>query len=887
MKDALKKKFSDEYKKYYQIDLFTDMGFERKKCRCGNHFWTLDPNRTNCPSQPCQDYEFIGKSPMKRMDYVETWKTIEKFFVDNGHKSVPSYPVVCRWFPGLYFTIASIVAFQRSFGGKTVFELPYNPLIIPQSCLRFNDIPNVGVTGRHGTNFVMIGQHSIYNGKDGYWKDRCIELDFSLLTKALKIRPEEVTFVEDVWLGPNAFGYSLEYFVRGLELGNAVFTEFLGVPENYTQMKEKIIDMGAGLERFVWLSQGTPTSYDAIFGPVMEKLLSLIDHDKDFYFKYSKISGKLNLDEAGDIRKAKRDIAKQLNVSTEELIQKTSPVEALYAIADHSKTLLYAIADGALPSNVGGGYNLRIILRRALGFIDEYNLGVDIADVCELHANYLKKMNPRLIGAVDEIRDILNIEKERFFFTEKKNAVYIENALNKKKFNEDMLIQLYESHGITPEFIEKISKQKNIHVSIPPSFYERISSKHMKAPVKEEKINVNLEGIPPTEFLFYKDVAKFAAKVLRVIDRKYVVLDKTAFFGRSGGQEPDHGFINKCRVYDTEKIGNIIVHLVENPDFEAGDTVEGEIDEERRLQIMRNHTSIHIINGAARKVLGNHVWQAGANKNVDKAHLDITHFMSLSEEDVENIENLANEIVKKSVPVKKTMVPRIEAEQKYGMRIYQGGVVPEKNLNIIEVNGFDVEACGGTHVDNTGEIEKIVVLSTERIQDGIVRINITSWKSADKYLQGQKEILSEVEDILGVKGDAAVKEAERIFSIWKKSRKDRVMDAGEIKYSIVDNRLVEIIEFADMKKLQGISKSLSNDDTFIFLFGFSDKIYVFCSAGKNTGLDAGEIVKDVCERIGGSGGGSRSIAQGFGVKKDMVEDVKDHVRRISWKKEKS
>ncbi|MBI2172767.1 MAG: alanine--tRNA ligase, partial [Candidatus Aenigmarchaeota archaeon] len=761
-------------------------------------------------------------------------------------------------------------------------------LIIPQNCLRFNDIPNVGVTGRHGTNFVMIGQHSLYNGESGYWKDRCIELDFRLLTDALKIPEKDVTFVEDVWLGPNAFGYSLEYFVLGLELGNAVFTEFLGTPEKYTHMADKIVDMGAGLERFAWLSQGTPTCYDAIFGPVTEKLLSMTDYDRDFYMKYSKVAGALNLDEVPDITKAKKKISDGLGISVKELIRKTTPIEAAYAIADHSKTLLLSISDGALPSNVGGGYNLRIILRRALGFIQEYGFDVDLADICEWHADYLKKLNPRLVNSVEDIRKILDVEKQRFISTEKKNMEFVETLIEKKsKIETDKLVELYESRGITPEFVESVSKRKGIEMSMPQDFYEKISSKHMKEP-RTQEAGINIDGLEPTELLFYKNrETGFTAKVTRIIEKKYVILDRTAFFGGSGGQEPDHGFINKCRVYGVEKMGNIIVHHVENPDFGVGDTVEGEIDEERRLQLTMNHTAVHIINGAARKVLGNHVWQAGAHKGVDKAHLDITHFNSLTQEEADKIENIANDIVKRSVKVVKTKVSRGDAEKMYGMRIYQGGVIPEKEINIIEIPGFDTEGCGGTHVDDTGEILKIAVLSTERIQDGVVRINIVSWKAAEKFSEEQKELLAEVEEILGANGEEAIEATKNLFARWKKSRKERkTKNVEDMKYKMVDNRLIEAVEFADTEKLRAISKSLSNDNTFIFLAGMSDKIYVFCSAGKNTGLDAGKIVFESCKILKGSGGGTGLVAQGFGIEIEKIEDVMEFVRRTACKKEK-
>ena len=189
----------------------------------------------------------------------------------------------------MYFTIASIVDFQRIEGGKIAFEFPENQLIIPQMCLRFNDIENVGVSGKHFTSFVMIGQHCVANEK-GYWKDECIDLDYGLLNSVFGIPKKEIVFKEDVWVGYGAFGYSLEYYVRGLELGNAVFTQFEGDPTNYKTMDDKIIDMGAGLERFSWLTQGTPTAYEAVFGSTINHMIDKcnITYDQDFFENYSK-----------------------------------------------------------------------------------------------------------------------------------------------------------------------------------------------------------------------------------------------------------------------------------------------------------------------------------------------------------------------------------------------------------------------------------------------------------------------------------------------------------------------------------------------------------------------------------------------------------------------
>jgi alanyl-tRNA synthetase len=811
--------------------------------------------------------------------------------VKNGHDAVDSYPVVCRWFPGLYFTIASIVAFQRSLNGKTVFELPANPLVIPQSCLRFNDIPNVGVTGRHMTNFVMIGQHSIYDKskKEGYWKDECIGLDFRLLTEVFRIKPEEINFMEDVWVGPNAFGYSLEYYVRGLELGNAVFTEFVGTPSSYKVMDEKIIDMGAGLERFAWITNGTPTCYDTVFAGVMRNLLKQAIYDEKFWTNYMKVAGRFNVEDFHNYGEAKNKIARELGVDASSLLKKTAPVEALYAIADHAKTILFAVADGGLPSNVGGGYNLRVILRRALSFIEEFKFDTDFVDVCRMHAKDLNKFNPRLQESLEELEDIIKVEKERYKISRKRGEELVSSLVKRNVvIDEPKLMELYESHGVTPETVEKMVKSSGLSVDIPSDFYTRISEKHMKEKTAEEA-KLDLSNLPDTRLLFYEkqDTKEFTAKVLRIIDSRFVILDQTAFYGRAGGQQGDIGHINNCRVYDTEKYGTIIVHLVEKPDFSVNDTIHGKIDWPHRQQMMKHHTAVHVIHGSAHKLLGNHVWQAGAHKTAEKAHIDITHYKALTEKEVDEIESIANSIVRKKIKINKYVLSRQEAEKRFGFTIYQGGAIPHAKLRIIEIPNFDVEACSGTHCDNTGQMDPIVITSTERIQDGVVRINIVAADAAVKYMDERKSTLRDVENILDAKGEATIEAARNLFEKWKYTRKkSEVIDENQnravitsLKKRINNNVLVEKIGNYDMKNLQGVSKILSAPERVIVLFGISDKIYIFGSAGAKTNLDMGKIIREVAEKLGGNGGGSKQMAQGVGENKDKLNEVMEKLRK--------
>ncbi len=893
-KDVLREKFSSDPKKYYEVELFRSKGFERKGCAsCGRFFWTLDQDRKTCAEQPCQQYEFIGNPPTsKRYDYVETWKQVENFFVNKGHASVARYPVVCRWRPDLFFTVASIVDFQRIEGGRVTFQLPENPLIVPQMCLRFNDITNVGVSGKHFTSFCMIGQHSIADDK-GYWKDRCIELDYELLTGPFGIPPEEIVWMEDVWLGYGAFGYALEYHVRGIELGNAVFTEFEGSQSDYRTMSNKVIDMGAGLERFTWITQGTPTAYDSVFGPVVGQLIEKcgVEYDHDLFREYSKIAGALNLDEVKDLALAKKQVAAKLGVTQEGLEQKVGQLQALYAIADHVRSLVFAISDGGLPSNVGGGYNLRVILRRALGFIDKYGWEIKLEEIADWHIAYLKALYPELKEHRDDVATILSVEQRRYKNAGERTSKMVEILKSSRKpITEDDLIRFYDSEGITPELL----KEKGLPVTIPDDFYVKVTEKHMVQKPEEEKAKFNVEGLHATRLIYYEDqnVKEFEAKVLRIFDSKYVVLDQTAMFARAGGQEPDLGTLNGREVLDVSKYGDIAIHTVRDCNFKEGDTVKGDVDWHRRGIIMRHHTATHIVNGAAQKYLGSWVWQHGAFKDIDKARLDITHFEHLSEKQVEEIEKLANMAVQMNLPVTKEVLPRKEAERKYGFRIYQGGIAPGNSVRIINIKDWDIEACGGTHAENTGIIGPIKITKAERVQDGVERLEYVAGEVAVEYMQKQARLLSNLSQSLGAQPEKLVEAVRNLREQYDNIKKKQKNLARKFASLLVDKIP------ASAEKIGGtllyVSSEEGMEDDFYVATGEeaiskipnlvylgianiagSVRLFIFCGKeAQDFGIRAGDLVKATAKTFGGSGGGDARFGQGGSSKQADVQSIK-------------
>jgi alanyl-tRNA synthetase len=890
--------FSSDPDRYYRVPLFDRIGFSRQGCsKCGKFFWSK-VYKESCPDH--EYYGFIGSPPTnRRLDYVNTWKEISAYFRGNNHSIISRYPVVCRWRDDLYFTIASIVDFQRIIGGKVVFELPANPLVVPQMCLRFNDVENVGVSGRHYTSFCMIGQTSSADAPGGYWKDKCIELNYGMLTTVLGIRPDEITFVEDVWIGAGAFGNSLEYFVRGLELGNAVFTEFEGNENNFSIMKNKIIDMGAGLERLSWITAGTPTSYDCSFGPVVNKLIELTgmpENPETLSQYYETMSGMISEDNlesnsyigASNVNAFRPIIAKKLGIEETVLTRIISPYEAIYTVADHTRTLLFAIADGSLPSNVGGGYNLRIILRRALSILERAGWkNIKLEDITDSHIDYLRLIYPELEEHREDVKTILRIESQRYLGArERTNALAANIKKLNKKLSIDDLIRMYESDGVTPEYLLEAGAIQNI----PATFYSKLATLHSEqVPAHEEMPLIGTEGLASTRLLYYEDESthEFEATIIKVIDRIYVVLDQTAFYRRGGGQEPDKGQLDSFDVVEVFKHGNVVIHKLRDApgetDLSEGKVVRGNVDARRRNSITKHHTATHILNSAARYNLGPWVWQNSAFKEQDYGRLDITHHSALSREEIKGIERSANSIITGNLPVSINIYGRGEAEQKYTFRIYQGGVSPTSNVRIVNVEGWDVEACGGTHVKRTGELGLIKITKSERIQDGVVRLEFVAAESALNYLQELENSLNIIMQSLSSNKDRVVesflKSIEDTNSSKKKIRailkrvapvlarsacsEAKTLPGNALKiYSIDDQQLDDEFHISVGQKSVEMDSSLIYVAVIVKDLGI--RVIVFVGKEVTRIIKAGVIAKEISTQLGGSGGGGDQFGQGGG-----------------------
>ena len=882
-KEFLKKKFADEYAKHYEVELFRKEGFKRYVCGgCGKGYWSL-VERQNCGDSIHAPYTFIKEQP-SRESYVGFWRKYEDFWKKRGHAIVPRYPVLSRWRDDLYFTIASIVDFQRLEHGRTVFEYPANPLVVPQMCLRFNDIANVGVTGRHLSCFMMAGQHSFDCArpeKGGYWKDLCIQHNFDFLTQVMAIPKEEITYGEDVWSIPDfsSFGPCIESFSRGSELVNSVFTEFRRGENDLIQpLDMQVIDVGWGFERLLWYYNGSPSAYDAVFPKEIDfmKKRASFEPPEELTRKYSRLASGLDVESTVNMRQEKEKIARTLEISLETLEKTIAPMQAIYAIADHSRALLFALTDGALPSNAAGGYNLRVLLRRSLGFIDEYSFDFELIDLMRLQAGELAGLFPELSENLEGIGDILKHEKRKFADSlVKGRRVASQTIASGKPVTTKEMQVLYESHGVTPELLEKAAKAEGKMVEIPNEFYRLLTDKHASR-VKEAKPYAKaFEGVAATKRVYYEKplATELQARVLAVRGNR-IALESTLFYPEGGGQATDKGHIAGREVVFVDAVDDVIIHeLSDAHGIEEGTIVKLVVDKDRRLALMRHHSATHLVIQSAQRVLGKHVWQFGSRKEADEAHVDITHYKKITREEREAIEALANQKVLEAVSINSKWMDRGEAERKYGFRLYQGGGAIGHTLRIIEVEGFDTQACGGLHVGNTSLIGAIKIIGVEGIQDGMVRLRYVAGGEAVKWMQKQHAILEEASAVFGVPPSELVSAEQKLLDDWKQRGKELEKEREELSrregvtYAEEAKKKPEIVSGAKPFESFGLSypsallektaliAAKNNPSTSFVLSNTEGNLVV--ASGTMSPFDASTLIKDY-----GVGGGTSHFARG-------------------------
>ncbi len=869
----------------YEVELFRTQGFTRQTCvKCGSAFWSLGTHDT-CGEAPCQEYDFIGASPFKKKLTLRAMQEdFLSFLEQNGHARVRRYPIVARWRDDVFFTQASVYPFQPwVISGQA--SPPANPLAISQPCARFNDVDNVGKTGEHFTLFHMMAHHAFnFPGKFIYFKDRTVEICHTFLTERLGLDPTIVRYKENEWRGGGNSGPCFEVVFGGAEPATLVFMQNREVDGKDVPMDTQVVDTGYGLERLTWISQGTTSAYEAVFGDALAYLKRATGAkrvDERILKEYSKVAGMLKVENLADVREIRAQTAARVGIEVEELVSQIAPLEALYTVCDHSRALIFLLGDGVTPSNSREGYFARLLIRRGLRALKDLNISYTLADTLSFMIDQMREDYPEFFLNKGDILKLLKVEEARYRETLEKGRVIVgrmegELRAANKTFEVDTLLQLYDSHGLNPDVVREFT---SLPVEVPDDFYSRVAARHIQ-PTREAERKLQVPpDLPATKLRVYEDRRKraFRAKVLAVTQGA-VILDQTYFYPEGGGQEADHGTIGGYEVHDVQKVGTAVLHFVRGDASKlVGTKVKCEIDAARRDALTRNHSATHIILGAARKVLGNHVWQAGAHKAQDLARLDITHYDALSEDEIARIEDAANGRVLRDGVVRSKFMPRDLAEQKFGFRLYQGGSVPGGELRVVEFPHWDVEACGGTHVANASDVGLIKILRTTRIQDGVVRIEYAAGAAALAAVRAQEKELAKAAEALGVATTQVGTAATRIADEWREQRKElekvRVDLAGAAAKNLLEDAttvgdvkvVVRQID-GEMRDLMALSKEICADPKAVALLGARSPAgaSLIVSHGAEVPLDAREVFSAAVPSIGGKGGGRPDFAQGAG-----------------------
>ncbi|MCX2819522.1 alanine--tRNA ligase [Haladaptatus sp. F3-133] len=903
----------------YRLDYFEDNGFVRKTCPgCGRGFWTRDASKESCGEPPCDEYSFIGNPPFEDEFTLEGMREeFLSFFEDSDHERVEPYPVdASRWRDDVLLTQASIYDFQPLVtSGET--PPPANPLCISQPCIRMQDIDNVGKTGRHTLAFEMMAHHAFNSRTDDgayegevYWKEETVAYCDGFL-EHLGAPLDEVTYVESPWVGGGNAGPAFEVILRGAEVATLVFMDLeldedgeyeMKDGKTYSKMDNYIVDTGYGLERFAWLSQGTPTVYEAIYPDMVDEILdaACIERaDEEILADVARLAGKMDADEVDDLRAVRQQVAEDVGLSLDELDEILTPVENAFGVADHTRVLAYMLGDGIVPSNVGTGYLARLVLRRTVRLADEIGLDVPLEDLVDEQAKRLGYRNR------DVIEDVVREEVEKYEETLERGGRLVrrkaEEYAGEGSIPNDELVEMYDSHGIQPDTVAEIADQEGVDVDVPDDFYAQVADRHeeRESAEKDDASTGVDDDLPETDLLFYDDVERteFEAVVLNTYydedDESYeIVLDQTRFYPEGGGQPPDTGVLENgevAHVEDVQKRDGVVFHRTDKP-LSKGDVVRGQVDPDRRRALMRNHTATHTVIDAARRVLGDHVRQAGAQKGVESSRIDITHHKRLTDDDVREIERVANETVRDNVQVDDEWLDRHEAEEEHGFGLYQGGIPAGEEIRVVHVDD-DVQACGGTHVRRTGDIGYIKVRNTERIQDGVERIVFSAGDAAVEASQEVERVADEASDVFGVPRDDLPATAERFFDEWKErgKRVDELRsELAEIRAEASDDDTVEIEGVpvvtrrmdAGMDELRTAANTVVDEGKVAVFAGGDGSATVVVGVPENTDVDAGDVAGELSSFLGGDGGGSPAFGQGGGPDTEKVNEALEESKRI-------
>ncbi len=859
---------------------------------------------------------------MKTMTSNELRQAFLDFFADHGHEVVASSPLVPGNDPTLLFTNAGMVQFKDVFTGEE--KRNYSTAASSQRCVRaggkHNDLENVGYTTRHHTFFEMLGNFSFGD----YFKREAIQYAWDFLTKTLEL-PEKrlwVTVYEeddeaaDIWLkemkaDPERFsrmgkkdnfwamgdtgpcGPCSEIFFdhgpevaggppgspdedgdRYVEIWNLVFMQFDRAADGkMTPLPAPSVDTGMGLERMAAVMQGVHSNYQ----------IDLLAH---------------LVQAAADALGVKNDGSSSLNV-----------------IADHIRACAFLIVDGVLPGNEGRGYVLRRIIRRAIRHGKK--LGMDDPFFHKLVAPLAEDMGeayPELAKAQAHVEKVLAKEEARFAETLDQGMEILEAAiadLDGKQLPGDVVFKLYDTYGFPVDLTADIARERDLTVD-QEGFEAAMEGQRERARASSKFSAANGEALKTdkkTEFLGYegteapcKVAALFrdgeAVDALEDGDEGAVVLASTPFYAESGGQIGDTGILvdegKLFRVDDTQKSGDANVHFgsVEQGTLKIGDSVEAVVDADRRQAIRLNHTATHLMHAALRKVLGEHVTQKGSLVAPDRLRFDFSHYEPVSAEQLQEIEDLVNEEIRKNVAAETDHMTYDDAIESGAMALF--GEKYGDKVRVLRFGDFSVELCGGTHVDRTGDIGVFKITTEGGIASGVRRIEAVTGKGALDWIDARQQSLEEVAALLKSQPDEAahkvgqlqrrVRNLEKELAAAKQAlvtgqatdHSEKIQEIAGIKV------LATRMDGADAKTLrEAVDRFKDKLQSAVVVVGSVDNGVVRLAAGvtkDNTDrIRAGDLIKPVAEQVGGKGGGRPDFAQAGGNNPDALDSALESV----------
>ncbi|MDY4443161.1 MAG: alanine--tRNA ligase, partial [Butyricicoccus sp.] len=859
------------------------------------------------------------------------------FFESKEHLRLPSFSLIPQGDKSLLLINSGMAPLKPYFTGEQ--EPPRRRVTTCQKCIRTGDIENVGKTARHGTFFEMLGNFSFGD----YFKKEAIAWSWEFLTEVMELDPNRLypSIYEDddeafeIWnkqIGIPAeriFRFGKEdnfwehgsgpcgpcseiYYDRGekygcgkpgctvgcdcdryMEVWNNVFSQFNNDGQgNYTELVQKNIDTGMGLERLAVVMQDVDSLFD-------------VDTVKNITNHISRISGKTY----GESYKT--DVS-------------------LRVITDHIRSTVMMICDGVIPSNEGRGYVLRRLLRRAArhGKL----LGIDkpfLYQVCDTVIQESGGAYPALVEKQGYIRKVIQVEEERFDATVDAGLAILNDMIEaaKKAGSKELpaadAFKLHDTYGFPIDLTIEILEEQGMRTDR-EGFDALIQEQKERSREDRKRMgdvgwaseDLGLDKSLKTEFCGYTDL-EATGNVLALIaegestdavragSKVTVVLDKTPFYAEMGGQVPDYGTIShgdcEIEINNVQKNGDGRIYLhsgvVKSGVISRGDTVTCKVDKERRQAICRSHTATHLLQQALREVLGSHVEQAGSYTDADHVRFDFTHFAAMTPEEIAKVEALVNNAILEGMNVRTDEMPIEEAKKLGAMALFgekYGDVV-----RVVRAGDYSIEFCGGTHLDNTAKAGMFKIVSEASVAAGVRRIEALTGRAFLEMVEKREETLNEIASELKASPNDVVSRAGQMVEEMRELRRS----IESLNGKVAEMKLVDLFNLTRdvhgvnvlAAKLEGESPELMRTlgdlikerapkmVAVLAVVTGDSKVQLLCVCGKEAlkaGAHAGKIIKEVAKMCGGGGGGRPDSASAGGKKPEKLEEALEAVNNI-------